>query len=409
MPRATAPPERVMGDVILVINAGSSSIKFAIFAADTGPESSAILRGQIEKIGSAPVLQARRRDGSAITEKAPAGTAGTVPGLAFLLDWLKLHLSKHRLIGAGHRVVHGGEHHSAPVRIDGAVIESLEALIPLARLHEPMEVEAIKGLVKLSPGIPQVACFDTAFHHLRPSIDKLFAIPREYTAAGVKRYGFHGLSYEYIAGCLPQLLGSDAGGGRVVVAHLGSGASMCAMQDGRSIATTMGFTPLDGLMMGTRCGAIDPGVLLYAIQERGMSAHEVSEILYTRSGLLGVSGISNDMRDLLANAGPHAKEAIDLFVYRAVRELGALVAVLGGLDALVFTGGIGEHSHEIRAMICDKLRWLGVELDAQANHRHAVAIGTISNRTGVFVVPTDEERVIARHTLRLLGAARAPG
>lgn len=409
MPHADALAERAMGDVILVINAGSSSIKFAIFTADAGVESGAILRGQIEKIGTAPALQARCRDGSAITQEAPPGSAGTVSSLAFLLDWLKLHLGEHRLVGAGHRVVHGGENHSAPVRIDGTVIESLEALIPLARLHEPIEVEAIKGLAKLSPGIPQVACFDTAFHHHRPSVDKLFAIPREYTAAGVRRYGFHGLSYEYIADRLPQLLGEGAVGARVVVAHLGSGASMCAMRGGRSIATTMGFTPLDGLMMGTRCGAIDPGVLLYAIQERGMSAHEVSEILYTRSGLLGVSGISNDMRDLLASADPHAQEAIDLFVYRAVRELGALVAVLGGLDALVFTGGIGERSHEIRAMICDRLRWLGAELDVEANRRHAVVIGTVSNRAGVFVVPTDEERVIARHTLRLLGTARAPG
>lgn len=398
-----------MGDVILVINAGSSSVKFAIFATDAELESGAILRGQIEKIGTAPALEARCRDGSVITEEAPAGTAGTVPSLAFLLGWLKLHLGEHRLVGAGHRVVHGGENHSAPVRIDDAVIESLEALIPLARLHEPMEVEAIKGLAKLSPGIPQVACFDTAFHHHRPSVDKLFAIPREYTAAGVKRYGFHGLSYEYIAGRLPLLLGESAVGGRVVVAHLGSGASMCAMRGGKSIATSMGFTPLDGLMMGTRCGAIDPGVLLYAIQERGMSAHEVSEILYTRSGLLGVSGISSDMRDLLASTDPHANEAIDLFVYRAVRELGALVAVAGGLDALVFTGGIGEHSHEIRAMICDRLRWLGIELDVEANHRHAIVIGTVSNRIGVLVVPTDEEQVIARHTLRLLGTARTPG
>lgn len=402
MPHADALAERAMGDVILVINAGSSSIKFAIFAIDAGVESSAILRGQIEKIGTAPALQARRQDGSVITEEAPPGTAGTVPSLAFLLDWLKLHLSEYRLVGAGHRVVHGGENHSAPVRIDSTVIESLEALIPLARLHEPIEVEAIKGLAKLSPGIPQVACFDTAFHHHRPSVDKLFAIPREYTAAGVRRYGFHGLSYEYIAGRLPRLLGENAAGARVVVAHLGSGASMCAMRDGKSIATTMGFTPLDGLMMGTRCGAIDPGVLLYAIQERGMSAHEVSEILYSRSGLLGVSGISNDMRDLLASADPHAQEAIDLFVYRAVRELGALVAVLGGLDALVFTGGIGEHSHEIRAMICDKLRWLGIECDPDVNRAHSTLISSPASRIAACVIPTDEEVVIARHTRRLL-------
>ncbi|HSN42148.1 MAG TPA: acetate/propionate family kinase [Burkholderiales bacterium] len=397
-----------MSDAILVLNAGSSTIKFALFASGAEPESDAILRGQVENIGTAPALEARHRNGSITAMPAPAGTAGTAPSLAFLLDWLKPSLSGHRLAGAGHRVVHGGENHSMPVRIDGGVIKSLEALIPLARLHEPIEVEAIKALAKLRPGIPQVACFDTAFHHHRPSVDKLFAIPREYTAAGVKRYGFHGLSYEYIAGRLPQLLGERAGA-RVVVAHLGSGASMCAMREGRSIATTMGFTALDGLMMGTRCGAIDPGVLLYAIQERGMSAHEVSEILYTRSGLLGVSGISNDMRDLLASDHPHAKEAVELFVYRATRELGALAAVLGGLDALVFTGGIGEHAAEVRAMICEKARWLGVELDAAANRRHQTIISAPASVPVVCVVPTDEEIVIARHTRRLLEtAASAP-
>ncbi len=397
-----------MSDAILVINAGSSSIKFALFAADVEPESGAVLRGQVENIGTAPALKAQRRDGSVIAKQAPAGTAGTVPSLAFLLDWLKLSLSEHRLAGAGHRVVHGGENHSMPVRIDDGVIGSLEALIPLARLHEPIEVEAIKGLAKLRPGIPQVACFDTAFHHHRPPVDKLFAIPREFTAAGVKRYGFHGLSYEYIAGRLPQLLG-DRAGTRVVVAHLGSGASMCAMREGRSIATTMSFTALDGLMMGTRCGAIDPGVLLYAIQERGMSAHEVSEILYTRSGLLGVSGISNDMRDLLASGHPHAKEAIELFIYRATRELGALAAVLGGLDALVFTGGIGEHAAAVRAMICEKAHWLGVELDVAANRRHQTIISAPTSGPVVCVIPTDEEIVIARHTRRLLEtAASAP-
>ena len=393
-----------MSEAILVINAGSSSIKFALFPADAELESGAILRGQVENIGTAPALKARRQDGSSVAEPAPQGTAGTIASLAFLLDWLKLNLSEHRLASAGHRVVHGGENHSVPVRIDAGVIESLEALIPLARLHEPVEVEAIKGLARLRPGMPQVACFDTAFHHHRPGIDKLFAIPREYTAAGVKRYGFHGLSYEYIAGRLPQILG-DRAGGRIVVAHLGSGASMCAMREGRSIATTMSFTALDGLMMGTRCGAIDPGVLLYAIQERGMSAHEVSEILYTKSGLLGVSGISNDMRDLLASDDPHAKEAVELFVYRATREIGALAAVLGGLDALVFTGGIGEQAAAVRAMICDQARWLGIELDAAANGQHRALITTAASRVAACIIPTDEEIVIARHTRRLLETA----
>lgn len=393
-----------MSDTILVINAGSSSIKFALFPADVEMESGAILRGQVENIGTAPALKARQQDGSSIAEPAPQGTAGTIASLAFLLDWLKLHLGKHRLAGAGHRVVHGGENHSVPVWIDAGVIASLEALIPLARLHEPIEVEAIKGLARLRPGMPQVACFDTTFHHHRPGIDKLFAIPREYTAAGVKRYGFHGLSYEYIAGRLPQIL-NDRADGRVVVAHLGSGASMCAMREGRSIATTMSFTALDGLMMGTRCGAIDPGVLLYAIQERGMSAHEVSEILYTKSGLLGVSGISNDMRNLLASDDPHAKEAVELFVYRATRELGALAAVLGGLDALVFTGGIGEQAAAVRAMICDQARWLGIELDAAANGQHRTLITMAASRVAACIIPTDEEIVIARHTRRLLETA----
>lgn len=389
-----------MSDAILVINAGSSSIKFALFP-DAGLESGAVLRGQVENIGTAPVLKARRRDSGGITEQAPQGAAGTVASLTFLLDWLKLNLGEYRLAAAGHRVVHGGENHSAPVRIDTGVIESLEALIPLARLHEPIEVEAIKDLARLRPGMPQVACFDTAFHHHRPNVDKLFAIPREYTAAGVKRYGFHGLSYEFIATRLPQILG-DRAAGRVVVAHLGSGASMCAMREGRSVATTMSFTALDGLMMGTRCGAIDPGVLLYAIQERGMSAHEVSDILYTRSGLLGVSGISSDMRDLLASADPRAQEAIELFVYRAMREFGALAAVLGGLDAMVFTGGVGEHAATVRAMICEKTRWLGIELDPDSNFAHRTIISTPASRVAVCVIPTDEEVMIARHTQRLL-------
>jgi len=395
-----------VSDAILVINAGSSSIKFALFPADAEPESGAALRGQVENIGAAPALKARRPDGSSSTGQAPRGAAGTMASLAFLLDWLQLNLGEHHLAAAGHRVVHGGEHHSAPVRVDAGVIESLEALIPLARLHEPIEVEAIKELARLRPAMPQVACFDTAFHHHRPNVDKVFAIPREYTAAGVKRYGFHGLSYEYIATCLPQILGERAAG-RVVVAHLGGGASMCAMREGRSVATTMGFTTLDGLMMGTRCGAIDPGVLLYAIQERGMSAHEVSDILYTKSGLLGVSDISGDMRDLLASDDPHAKEAIELFVYRATRELGALAAVLGGLDALVFTGGVGEHAHEVRAAICDKAHWLGVELDQDANRAHRPFISTAASGVAVCVIPTDEEVVIARHTRRLLETAAA--
>lgn len=392
-----------MNDVVLVINAGSSSIKFAIYPAKHTLNDGPILRGKLEQADASSRLVISRNGGPPETIPAEISSNAPEQRLEYLAGWLRNALVDFRVAGIGHRIVHGGEHHEFPIFIDDKVIASLEALIPLARLHGPHEVAAIKSFAASAPGVRQVACFDTAFHHHRPLLDQMFAIPREYFAAGVRRYGFHGLSYEFIASRLPALLGERAEG-RVVVAHLGNGASMCAMYRRKSIATTMGFTALDGLMMGTRCGAIDPGVLLYAIQERGFTAHEVSDILYNESGLLGVSGLSSDMRSLEASADPNAKEAIALYVYRAVREIGALVAVLGGLDALVFTGGVGEHSHEVRAMICDKLGWLGVEIDAQSNIRHANVIGTIANRTGVFAVATDEELVIASHVLRLLGA-----
>lgn len=393
-----------MDDVVLVINAGSSSIKFAFYPANHPLNDGPILRGKLEQTDASSRLIISRSGGTPEIIPAKISSNAAEQRLEYLAGWLRSALIDYRVAGIGHRIVHGGEHHGFPIFIDDKVIASLEALIPLARLHGPHEVAAINSFAASMPGVRQVACFDTAFHHHRPQLDQMFAIPREYFAAGVRRYGFHGLSYEFIAGRLPALLGERAEG-RVVVAHLGNGASMCAMLRRKSIATTMGFTALDGLMMGTRCGAIDPGVLLYAIQERGFTAHEVSDILYNESGLLGVSGLSSDMRKLEASADPNAKEAIALYVYRAVREIGALVAVLGGLDALVFTGGIGEHSHEIRAMICDKLGWIGVELDAQSNIRHENVIGTIANRTGVFAVATDEELIIAQHVLRLLGAA----
>lgn len=392
-----------MSDAILVINAGSSSIKFALFPADAEPESGAALRGQVENIGTAPALKARRQDGSSSTGQAPRGAAGTIASLAFLLDWLQLNLGEHRLAAAGHRVVHGGEHHSAPVRVDAGVIESLEALIPLARLHEPIEVEAIKELARLRPAMPQVACFDTAFHHHRPSVDKVFAIPREYTAAGVKRYGFHGLSYEYIARRLAEL---DPGlaKGRVIAAHLGNGASLCAMREGRSVDTTMGFTALDGLMMGTRSGALDPGVVLHLQQQEGMSAAEVESLLYRQSGLFGVSGVSSDMRRLHTSDDPRAAEAIELFVWRAAREAGALVSALGGLDGIVFTAGIGENDPEIRAAIGARLAWTGLAIDEAANRAGAPVISAAGSAVTARVVPTDEERMIALHSVALLGA-----
>jgi acetate kinase len=395
---------RKANDTILVINAGSSSVKFALFQAGTPAGGHAMLRGQVEDIGEKPRLIVRRRDGSIAAEEMLAAGSKAEPCLAFLLDWLRRQFDRHRLIGAGHRVVHGGEDHAAPVLIDTQVMAALEALIPLARTHEPHELAAIKAVAAINPGLPQVACFDTAFHATQPEVARRFGLPRALHDAGVRRYGFHGLSFDYIAGVLPRHLGPMADK-KVIVAHLGGGASLCAMLGRKSVATTMGFTTLDGLLMGTRPGSLDPGVLLYLIQERGMSPKEVNDMLYNRSGLLGVSGISGDMRVLLASTNPRAKEAVDLFVYRATMELGALAAVLGGLDALVFTGGIGEHAHPVRAMICDRARWLGVELDAAANRGDQVIISTPESRVAVSVIPTNEEITIARHTQRLLETA----
>lgn len=395
---------RKMSDAILVVNAGSSSVKFALFPADAAAGDSAMLRGQVEGMGEKPRLSVRRLDGTTAVEETLAAGSKAEACLAFLLEWLRRQLDRHRLVGAGHRVVHGGEDHTAPVLIDSQVMAGLEALIPLARTHEPHELAAIKAFAAIIPGLPQVACFDTAFHATQPEVARRFGLPRALHDAGVRRYGFHGLSFEYIAGVLPRHLGPVAEK-RVIVAHLGGGASLCAMLSRRSVATTMGFTTLDGLLMGARPGSLDPGVLLYLIQERGMSPKEVNDMLYNRSGLLGVSGISSDMRVLLASTDPHAKEAVDLFVYRVTKELGALVAVLGGLDALVFTGGIGEHADPVRAMICEQARWLGVELDAAANRGHQAIISAPASRVAVGVIPTNEEIVIAHHTQRLLEPA----
>ncbi|MBI3937842.1 MAG: acetate/propionate family kinase [Betaproteobacteria bacterium] len=392
-----------MNDTVLVVNAGSSSIKFALYPVEGNWKTGVIFRGQIEGIGHVPRFHAWRHDGTALATPVPSGNGrfAHAEALALLLDWLQDSMQGCRLVGAGHRVVHGGEDYATPVLIDEKVIRTLESLIPLARLHEPYELAAILAIMKLDPGIPQVACFDTAFHRTQPPMAQLFALPREFNAAGVKRYGFHGLSYEYIAAVLPEYLGTNADG-RVVVAHLGAGASMCAMRARTSVATTMGFTALEGLMMGTRSGALDPGVLLYLIQEKGMSPQEVNDLLYNRSGLLGVSGLSADMRVLLAADHPHAREAVALFVYRACRELGSLAAALGGLDALVFTGGIGEHAAEIRARVCEQSAWLGIDLDASANARGAACITRKRARASAWVIPTNEEIVIARQTCQVL-------
>ncbi len=305
------------------------------------------------------------------------------------------------MAAAGHRVVHGGERFAAPVLVNQEVLQALQALVPLAPLHQPHNLDAIRALAHVKPGIPQVACFDTAFHRTQPAVAQAFALPQELTEAGIARYGFHGLSYEYIARVLPGIAG-ETGRGRVVVAHLGNGASMCALQGGRSIATTMSFTALDGLPMGTRSGSLDPGVILYLLSERGMDVAALTDLLYHRSGLLGMSGLSSDMRALLASNASSARAAIDVFVYRIRRELGSLVAALGGLDALVFTAGIGEHAAPIRARVCEQTAWLGIRLDPEANARGGPRISGPDSSVSVWMIPTNEELMIAEHTVALL-------
>jgi len=387
---------------LLVLNCGSSSIKFALYGMDAEP--TRILHGSISGLGAHPVFTARDQSGHSLPEGKIAIDDGpltldTAPD--WLFNWLESGGYGREIGGAGHRVVHGGERFHAPVRIDDEVLDALERLDPMAPLHQPHNLAAVRALKAARPSLPQIACFDTAFHSTQPPVARDYALPREMTAAGIRRYGFHGLSYEYIASVLPDVLGARADGA-VVVAHLGNGASMCALRQRRSIASTMGFTALDGLVMGTRSGALDPGVIFYLMRERGMSAPEVEQLLYQRSGLLGVSGISSDMRKLLETGAPAAQEAIELFVYRAARELGSLAAALGGLDALVFTAGIGEHAAPVRAMICEQSRWLGIVLDEAANARHERQIHGSDSRVAVCVIPTDEEIVIARHTQRLL-------
>lgn len=390
---------------ILVLNAGSSSIKFALFSAASSPVRG--LHGSITGLGARPAARAWDAAGQPLAAQLPADAHDSAGALRWLIAWLKLGEGTGvQLAGAGHRIVHGGERYAEPVRVDAAVLSTLEALTPLAALHQPHNLAAVRAVATAAPGIPQVACFDTAFHRTQPAVARHFALPRNLTAAGVLRYGFHGLSYEHIAAVLPRHLGARAEG-RVVAAHLGNGASMCALKARQSVATTMGFTALDGLVMGTRCGAIDPGVLLYLLRERGMTAAAVEDLLSHRSGLLGVSGISADVRDLLASDDAHAREALDLFVYRAARALGSLAAALGGLDALIFTAGIGEHSAPVRAAICEASRWLGIELDRHANDRGETVISTPASQVVTCIIPADEEAVIARHTSRLIGLSDA--
>jgi acetate kinase len=390
--------------MIVVLNAGSSSIKFSVFAVD-GDNLTLRCRGQIESLQHAPHFIATGAEGAVLSERRWDEPLRHDDALDHLFGFLRSGVAGGQVLGIGHRVVHGGMRFTQPVLIDGEIIRALETLIPLAPLHQPHNLAPMHRLRERAPDVPQVACFDTAFHDTNPEIARRFALPERFHAAGVRRYGFHGLSYEYIASVLPQF-DEKAARGRTIVAHLGNGASMCAMVGGRSIASTMGFTALDGLPMGTRSGAIDPGVVLYLLEELGMDARAIEHLLYDESGLLGVSGLSSDMRTLRASDDPRARLAIDLYVYRIRRELGSLAAALGGLDALVFTAGIGEHAAPIRARVCADAAWLGVELDAAANENGGPRISTPNAQVAAWVIPTDEERMIAQHTLTLIRGAR---
>ena len=395
-----------MSQAILVFNAGSSSLKFSLFPTDLTPP---WLHGQVEGLASRPRLLAHAPDGRVVLEHAwPDGQALThEEALSHLMGALGPLLRGHTLCAVGHRIVHGGVRFSEPVVLDDAVLAELERLVPLAPLHQPHNLSPVRALQRLAPELTQVACFDTAFHATCPEVVQRFALPRELHAAGVRRYGFHGLSYEYIASQLPGV-DPQAAGGRTVVMHLGNGASLCGLRAGRSVATSMGFTALDGLMMGTRCGSLDAGVLLWLMDERGMDARQIEHLLYAESGLLGVSGLSSDMRTLLASERVEAREAVELYVHRITRELGAVAAVLGGLDAIVFTAGIGERAAAIREAVCRQAAWLGVRLDEDLNRTapaladgQSLCLSLPDSAVRVWVMPTDEERMIARHTRRL--------
>jgi len=408
-PGSARPPGsgKLRGDdasAILVLNAGSSSLKFTEFRIGSDGELVPSLDGVLEELGGAARFRARDADRRVVGEHAwtsaePPRHEGAV---RYLLDWLAARPGGAKLGAVGHRVVHGGTVYSAPVRVDTDVLADLETLVPLAPLHQPHNLMPIRLIAARRPDLPQVACFDTAFHRDAPAVAQAYALPPEITERGVRRFGFHGLSYEYIASVLPRHE-PRAASGRTVVLHLGNGASMCALAAGRSVATTMGFTALDGLPMGTRSGSLDPGVLLYLMQSLAMDVTDVETLLYRRSGLLGVSGLSSDMRELLASDSARARFAVEQFTYRIGRELGSLAAALGGLDAIVFTGGIGEHAAPVREAVCRAAGWLGVELDVEANAAGRTRISTTDSRVAVLVLPTDEGRMIATHVRALVG------
>jgi acetate kinase len=393
-----------MSNAIAVLNAGSSSIKFSLYL-DRGETLELGVQGQIEGIYTATRFVSKAPDGAVKAEKSwPNGIElGHDGALDHLIGYLRSELTDHRLIGIGHRVVHGGLVYTQPVRVDAEVLKRLETFNSLAPLHQPHNLAPIRRALERLPELPQVACFDTSFHRTQPDVAQMFALPAELREAGIMRYGFHGLSYEYIASLLPSI-DKRAAEGRSVVLHLGNGASMCALEGGRSRAGTTGFTAVEGLPMGTRCGSLDPGVILHLMDTWGMDARAIEKLIYNQSGLLGVSGFSSDMRVLLASEKPQAKLAVDLFLYRIRRELGSLAAALGGLDAIVFTAGIGENAPLIRSRVCRDADWLGVEIDEAANAQGQRRISSGASRVAVWVIPTNEELMIARHTRRLLAS-----
>lgn len=389
-----------MDGVIAVLNAGSSSIKFAVY------EDEAVrYRGRIEQIGVSPRLRVADAAGAPVADQSwpPEGLDHAEATRRLLETAIEL-IHGRPVLAVGHRVVHGGMKYAAPVRVDRQVLDDLAELAPLAPLHQPHNLAPIEAIAEAAPHIPQVACFDTGFHRAQPHLAQQFALPRKFTDAGVRRYGFHGLSYEYIASRMPDVA-PELADARLIVAHLGNGASLCAIHGGRSVASTMGFTAVDGLVMGTRCGTIDPGVLIYLMDTYGMDARAIEDLVYRRSGLLGVSGVSSDMQALHASKEPAAAEAIALFVYRIVREAGSLAAALGGVDGVVFTGGIGENDAAVRAEIAAGCRWLGLELDPALNAAGDGRISAEASGVAAWVIPTDEERMVARHTTAVLGLA----
>jgi len=396
-----------MDDYALVLNAGSSSLKFCVFRKPDEEDWRLESRGQIEGIGTAPQILAKDAEGRILVEKKLAKEVySAIDALDALAEWLRSMYGGARVLGVGHRVVHGGSRFAGPTVVTPQVLTELRGLIPLAPLHQPYNLGAIDAVTVRLPDVPQVACFDTSFHRGQSAVAELVPLPREIRNRGVQRYGFHGLSYEYIAFVLPNAA-PEIAKARVIVAHLGSGASLCAMKNGKSVDSSLGFTALDGLCMGTRPGTLDPGVVLYLFQTLGLSTREVETILYRRSGLLAISEVSNDMRDLLRSSEPGARLAVDYFIYRAAKEIGALASTLGGIDGLVFTAGIGENSAEIRERICKACAWLGVELDAEANARKGPRISTQKSKVSAWVIPTNEELMIARHTGLLLGLIEA--